>query len=68
MELPPVLSAGDIGAKKRFESRPAVGEGITMFGSLPVISAEAGLLVRIVHQRPICTQYQTGNLWNLMKY
>lgn len=47
MECPPVLSAGEIGAKKQLESRPAVGEGITMFGSLPVISAEAGLVVRL---------------------
>lgn len=40
MEFVPVLSAGEIGAKKWLESRPAVAEGITMFGSLAVISAE----------------------------
>lgn len=40
MEFAPVLSAGEIGAKKWLESRPAVAEGITMFGSLAVISAE----------------------------
>ena len=39
MEFAPVLSAGEIGAKKWLESRPAVAEGITMFGSLAVISA-----------------------------
>lgn len=30
MELPPVLSAGEIGAKNRLESRPAVGDGMTI--------------------------------------
>ena len=30
MELPTVLSAGEIGAKNRLESRPAVGEGMTI--------------------------------------
>lgn len=38
MELAAVLSAGEIGAKKWLESRADMAEGITMLGSLAVIS------------------------------
>lgn len=40
MEFAPVLSAGEIGAKKWLESRADRAEGITMFGSFAVISVE----------------------------
>lgn len=40
MELAAVLSAGEIGAKKWLESRADMAEGITMLGSLAVISVE----------------------------